>query len=315
VRLPRSPIERLRGRLTGIERALGETREYVTWVQAAVAEVGSAVRSLSTEVAGLSAELAERDARVLEILRLSLDREPVQRQALRRARESPSYELAYSDPEPLVSVVIPTWQNYEALAQRSLPSVLSQTHQNFEVIVVGDRAPGGAEDVVRSFGDHRIRYVNLERRGPYPEDPAAAYLVAGVPPYNEGVALARGRWIAPLDDDDAFREHHIAALLELARREQAELSYGQFLWHHRDRDDERMGVFPPEFGKFEMQGALYHADLRFFELELSDALFGLPGDWAWCQRLLRAGVRCAMLDEVVVDYYPSAEWSASGVRS
>jgi putative methyltransferase (TIGR04325 family) len=42
-----------------------------------------------------------------------------------------------------------------------------------------------------------------------------------------------------------------------------------------------------------------------FELELADAAFRLPYDWALCVRMLEAGVRIGMLDEVVTDYYPS----------
>jgi hypothetical protein len=74
-----------------------------------------------------------------------------------------------------------------------------------------------------------------------------------------------------------------------------------------------VGRFPPEQGHFGMQGSLYHAGLgAIFECELSDDVWGTPTDWAWCRRMLRAGVRVAMLDEDVVDYYPSRDRGDDG---
>jgi len=80
------------------------------------------------------------------------------------------YELAFSDPDPLVSVVIPTYTSYETLRDRAIPSVLAQTYENFEIVVIGDAAPPEAAEAVASFDDDRIVYENLSIRGPYPED-------------------------------------------------------------------------------------------------------------------------------------------------
>ena len=66
-----------------------------------------------------------------------------------------------------------------------------------------------------------------------------------------------------------------------------------------------LGTFPPQRGHFGWQSALFHAGLRFFEMELADALFGSPADWSLCRRMLRAGVRFGMLDELVTDHYES----------
>ena len=42
--------------------------------------------------------------------------------------------------------------------------------------------------------------------------------------------------------------------------------------------------------------------------QLVAALFAEPGDWAWLRRMVRLGVRMGMVDDVVVDYYPSQLW-------
>ena len=84
---------------------------------------------------------------------------------------------------------------------------------------------------------------------------------------------ARGRWIAPLGDDDAFRPTHIEALLDLARRGRHEATYGKFLAHFSDHPSQEIGVFPPAYRQFGVQALLYHAQLGFFDMELADGLF------------------------------------------
>lgn len=273
------------------------------------------------ELAEHRGQLAERlDAieaeqrRALEALRPINDREPWQRERLRALRTEPDYERAYAG-EPLVSIVIPTYDNHELLRERALPSALSQTYGRVEVIVVGDGSPPATAEAVESLGDRRVRYVNRPIRGPYPADPEQRWYVAGVPPFNDAVALASGDWIAPLDDDDAFTPEHVERLLDLARSERAELAYGLIRQHRPGGvvDTIGVGAFPPRLGEFGLQAAIYHAGLSaIFDLDLADAVYEEPYDWSLVRRMVRAGVRCAMLDQEVVDYYPSRYWSARG---
>ncbi len=94
---------------------------------------------------------------------------------------------------PLVSVVIPTHDRPDLL-RRALESVFAQTLSEFEIIVVddGDEAVGAGE-VVRSFGDERVRYVRQTK--PHSGAPAAR---------NRGAREARTEFIAFLDDDDEW---------------------------------------------------------------------------------------------------------------
>jgi len=93
------------------------------------------------------------------------------------------------DSSPLVSVVIAT-SGRQALLEEALCSILCQTVQNFEVIVVDDGQVDDSESVVASFDDKRFVYVGLsERRG-------ISYA------RNIGTKRARGQFIAVMDDDD-----------------------------------------------------------------------------------------------------------------
>lgn len=250
-------------------------------------------------------EIDTRLDRLQDILQLVYEREPEMRERLRQLREDPLYERAFEEPEPLVSVVMSTYDRHELLLERAIPSVLAQTYENFEIIVVGDAEPPGTAELIAAIGDPRIHYENLTVRGPYPSDPRDFWHVLGVPPRNAAVARARGLWITPLDDDDAFLPHHIERLLETAQRERREVAYGRMTCLMNDGSQFPLGAFPPRAGQFGWQAAIWHAGLRFFEAELAGSLFYTPADWSLCRRMLRAGVRFIMLDEFVTDHYES----------
>jgi len=60
--------------------------------------------------------------------------------------------------EPIVSVIIPTY-NRAHLITRSVKSVLKQTSQNFEIIIVDDYSTYETKDIIKKFKDPRIKYV------------------------------------------------------------------------------------------------------------------------------------------------------------
>lgn len=282
-----------------------------------MASLPSTVAELSGRVSALAERLediarAERSAhdRQLRALHAIASDEPLARERLHRLRSGDGYQAAFTESDPLVSVIIPTHTTYPLLAERSIPSVLAQTHRNLEIVVVGDAAPEEARAVVEGFGDPRIRFDNLAYAGPYPEDPRERWLASGTAAYNRAARLARGAWLAPLNDDDAFRPEHIELLLGTARRDRAELAYGRVEVHRPDGSSVQVGVgFPPSLGDFALQGAIYHAGIAaIFEQEFADAVFELPNDWGLCLRMLRAGVRMTAVDAVVADGYPSALW-------
>ena len=255
-----------------------------------------------------AAGIDQKLERIAEMLRAIADDEPGTRRRLLELRASASYAEPFETADPLVSVVIPTYRGFESLRDVALPSALAQTHSNIEVIVSGDAAPPEAAEVVAACGDERVRFQNLTVRGPYPDDSDRAWLVTGTPPLNAAVASARGHWIAPLADDDAFTPDHVELLLAAAVERRLEFVYSPLRAHLSDGSEVLVGEFPPRLGEFGMQGALYHAGLSFMELNLADEIFDVPNDWSLCRRMLRAGVRMGMIDTPTVEYYPSYEW-------
>lgn len=276
-------------------------RQDIEALKADVQNVGRAVTTLNSSV-----------ARIVEALQLIYDEEPSNRRRLYELRKNAEYELAYTEPEPLVSVVIPTYDRHETLSARAIPSALGQTYRNIEVIVVGEGATPEVTEAVRRFDDKRVQYWNLNRRGPYPSDVYLAWLASGTAAFNEAIRVASGRWIAPLDDDDAFRPRHVETLMEAARAERWEAAMGLQEVHPPDgRPGYVIGEFPPRLSQFNLQATLYHAGLRFMELELATTVFEEPNDWNLCRRWLRAGVRMGLVQATTVDIYPSWRWDGA----
>lgn len=92
---------------------------------------------------------------------------------------------------PKVSVIIPT-HNRAAFLQAAIQSVLNQTFQDFEIIVVDDASKDETGEVVRSFTDQRIRYIRHETN----KGQGATR--------NAGLRHASGEYVALLDDDDEW---------------------------------------------------------------------------------------------------------------
>lgn len=90
---------------------------------------------------------------------------------------------------PCVSVIIPA-HNGDRFIAAAVESVLGQTYQNFEIIVVDDGSTDRTATVLKPYFD-RIRYVRQTNQG---------VAIAR----NRGVQLSRGELIAFLDQDDTF---------------------------------------------------------------------------------------------------------------
>lgn len=288
-------LDDVQGRLARIEQALAALEGFTTETRA---------RGIAThDLAAATGELLNGEIR--GALRAVVAEEASNRRRLYDLRAESDYEAAWADPRPLVTVTVVTHNRPELLRERSLPSILAQTHTALELIVVGDHADEATEDAVRSLDDPRVTYRNLTQRLHFTDDPFHQWLVGTTMARNEANRLARGRWLVSFDDDDAMRPDCIERLLERAREDRLEAVYGRAMVHREGEKEFELGSFPPVHGGFTWASGMYHAGLRFLERELFAANLQLPGDWFLAERMLRAGVRFGMLDRVLADIYPS----------
>jgi len=92
---------------------------------------------------------------------------------------------------PSVSVIIPTF-NHASYIGNAIESVLAQTYNNFEIIIIDNYSKDNTESIVLSYVDERIRYFKFKNEG-----------VIGSS-RNHGIKMSRGEIIAFLDSDDTW---------------------------------------------------------------------------------------------------------------
>tara|TARA_B110000459_G_scaffold16407_1_gene15951 strand:- start:25 stop:891 length:867 start_codon:yes stop_codon:yes gene_type:complete len=96
------------------------------------------------------------------------------------------------------SIILPTY-NRANLLPKAIESLINQDYKDWELIVVDDGSSDNTKEVVEAFDDPRIQYVYQENA----ERSAAR---------NNGIRLAKGRYIGFLDSDDQFHEKHLEGL-------------------------------------------------------------------------------------------------------
>ena len=113
----------------------------------------------------------------------------------------------------MISIVIPTYKRRAAL-NRTITSILNQTYQNFEILIVGDKCPE-LDSAMLEYNDHRIKWWNL----------AANSNNSGATPRNYALKMmASGKYIAYVDDDDYWTNDHLELLIGLFKSD-PNLSY------------------------------------------------------------------------------------------
>lgn len=94
-----------------------------------------------------------------------------------------------SEADPMVTVLMPVY-NGERYLRESIESILNQTFKDFEFLIINDGSSDGSRDIIKSYNDERIRFVENERN------------LKLIETLNRGLDLARGKFIARMDCDD-----------------------------------------------------------------------------------------------------------------
>ena len=98
--------------------------------------------------------------------------------------------------EPTISVVIPTY-NRKNLLKEAIQSVLDQTYQNFELIIVDNFSADGTEKMVEDFKNSKLIFKKINNKGVVAKS------------RNHGVRVAKGNYIAFLDSDDKWAKNKL----------------------------------------------------------------------------------------------------------
>lgn len=140
----------------------------------------------------------------------------------------------------LVSIVMPAY-NCEKYVGASIESIINQTYQNWELLVVDDCSTDKTQSVVHTYLDARIKYTKNEKNS------------GAAVSRNKALKMAKGRWIAFLDSDDMWMPEKLNYQIQFMQQNGYSFSCTKRTTCHEDGS--LTGIYissPPKVTKFHM---------------------------------------------------------------
>lgn len=122
--------------------------------------------------------------------------------------------------KPVISVIMPVY-NAEAYVATAIQSVLKQTFESFELIIINDGSEDDSEKIISGFKDKRIVYVYQSNQGQ-------------VAASNHGIKLAKGEYIKFLDADDLVNDLHLETQLKVLNGSENHLASCEWAYFYQD---------------------------------------------------------------------------------
>ena len=161
----------------------------------------------------------------VESLRLNPDQPNILNKAEQLEEQAqPKFPDMLKDNSYHISVIMPTY-NRPLQIRDAIQSVLNQTFQDFELIIINDGGTNEVKKTVDAFDSPKIKYFKLKtNKG-----------LAGA--LNEGILRARGEYIAYLDDDDIYYPDHFNDLTGHQRKHNYDFVYSNAWWCYGENED------------------------------------------------------------------------------
>ncbi|MCP4089347.1 MAG: glycosyltransferase family 2 protein [Gammaproteobacteria bacterium] len=251
----------------------------------------------------LERRLKKRYELELDTLRCRIDLDDSLLDNWLKDRNTAEYQAVFDEPEPLISICIATYNRGKLLTERAIPSVLNQTYSNLELIVVGDNCQDDTVDRIARIDDPRLTFINLDKRGAYPDDSHLRWMVAGIKPENHALTLAQGRFITHLDDDDYFPLDRIEKLLAFAQE-----NHYDFVWHpfHYENEIGKWKLIKAlEFARENVttSSVFYHHWFRQIPSDINAYRLKEPCDWNRFRKFRYLGINAGRYPEPMLFHH------------
>lgn len=205
--------------------------------------------------------------------------------------------MSNSIKELLISIIMPAY-NCEKYIIEAINSVIDQSYQNWELLVLDDGSKDNTLKIINEFGnkDSRIRPLPNEKN------------IGVSATRNRGIELARGEWIAFLDSDDMWEVSKLEKQLKVAKENSAEFLFTGSSYINEEGEPFK-GIFEvPEkvsYKKLRNQNVISCSSVfikkKFFDnikMEKDD----MHEDYAVWLRVLRTGVTAYGVNEPLLIY-------------
>ena len=186
-------------------------------------------------------------------------------------------------------------------------------------------------ELISQIKDPRLRFYNLPaRQRSYPQTVENHWFVGGAVPANKAMDMARGQWLARVDDDDTWTPDHIEVLLRFAQQNQYEfvssayvaerfgkqvVVQGEVMSAHHPQNNAPLAENGPKIGG--VQTWLYRSYLRFmkYNVDCWQKSWNCVWDVDLAQRIYKAGVRIGFIDQVLAHVLPRPGESTIGLEA
>ena len=212
--------------------------------------------------------------------------------------------------KPYVSVVIPTF-NHAKFLKKALDSVVAQTFQNWEAVVVNNFSTDNTIEVVNSFADQRIKLFNFSNNG----------VIAAS--RNHGLKEAAGDFIAFLDSDDVWYPNKLQKCVEQASAGYQFICHGE-LWINSDLTQRTVMYGPASnatYNRLLYKGNCISTSTTFIAKSLLGSVQGFDEnpeiitteDYDLWLRLAAKNPRTSFIPEVLGEFHRLADSASSSV--
>jgi hypothetical protein len=280
-------LEALETQLHLVRGELDATNARVGAADAALQSQIDQVRADSSRLGDTMYQMSAQEGSQLKSLRAHLD---TLKSSLEVPQEMVDDFFAWKSrnpipSRPLITVIVATYNRSRLLIERCIPSILRQTYDHFELIVVGDCCTDDTEELVSQIKDPRLKFHNLPERGRYPSDPIRRWLVAGTEPLNTALSAAQGDFITHLDDDDEYVPDRLEKLVNFAIEHQCDFVWHPFWWEQDDGSWIINQAVELAHAETTNGAVLYRGWFKNLPWKMDAYRLMEPGDWNRCRRI------------------------------
>jgi cellulose synthase/poly-beta-1,6-N-acetylglucosamine synthase-like glycosyltransferase len=209
--------------------------------------------------------------------------------------------------EPKITILTPTLFNRNDLLEKTIESVLNQSYQNWEMLIIGDGCEPNpsykfaseklAQELVKE--DCRIVFTRTNHRGVYPLKGLDRWNIAGKDPLNFGLALANSPIVCRIDDDDVWHTNHLETIVSKYH----EIKGDGVIFTQPQYDDGEL-VFEGEysFNMLPQTNVTFTCTVAYcgkaIELLRYDHQCKIPGDWHTMKRMFEANIPFYKINKV-----------------
>ena len=130
---------------------------------------------------------------------------------------------------PKVSIIVPIY-NVEGYIEKCLETLVNQTLEDIEIILVNDGSTDNSELIAKRFFEkYPEKIVYLEKENGGLSDAR-----------NYGIPYSKGEYIAFLDSDDYVEKNMYEEMYELAKRENSDMVQCNFYWEYPDKNKRKI---------------------------------------------------------------------------